>query len=115
VSLLLFACSVVFYTLSQAVMHGKIKDDSGGKYASPRKPGIGWYYRLFDIEYREKFPLSATFLVSLTDKYHAFQLGFKLLLCFSIVTYQPMFGQWDALLFFAVFGLIFTITYRIVA
>src|SRR5688500_8468213 len=32
-----------------------------------------WYYKLFNIPYHEKFPLYATFLVSLTDGYHLCQ------------------------------------------
>lgn len=112
-SLLLFSISVIFYTLSQAVMHGKIKDNPDGKYASPKRPGIGLYYRLFGIIYREKFPLAGTLLVSFTDKYHKFQLAFKLFICASIALYQPLFGYWDALLFFMAFGIAFTITYRI--
>lgn len=114
-SLILFAIAVVFYALSQAVMHGKIRDDSDGKYASPKRPGIGLYYRIFGIIYKERFPLSATLLVSLTDKYHAFQLGFKLFLCASIVCYSPILGLWDAGLYFIAFGIVFSITYRIVS
>lgn len=113
VSLILFVSATAFYSVSQAIMHGKIRDNSAAKYASPRRPGIGLYYRLFDIEYKERFPLSATLLVSLTDLYHKMQLGFKLCLCFSMVLYQPMFGAWDALILFCLFGLVFTITYRI--
>lgn len=112
ISLLLFSVSVVFYTLSQAVMHGKIKDNPDGKYATPKRPGIGFYYRLFGITYKERFPLSATLMVSLTDKYHRFQLGFKAFLCASIVTYSPVLGRLDALIYFAVFGIVFTVAYR---
>lgn len=113
VSLILFSVAVVFYTCSQAVMHGRIKDNPKGKYAIPLQPGIGLYYRIFDLTFKERFPLSATLLVSLTDKYHKFQLGFKVFLCATIVCYQPLFGWRDALLYFTTFGLVFTITYRL--
>jgi hypothetical protein len=32
-----------------------------------------WYYRLFKLPYKERFPLSATFLVNFTDGYHMCQ------------------------------------------
>lgn len=112
-SLILFVVAVVFYALTQAIMHGRIKDKPGNKYAEPRRPGKGFYYRLFDIEYQERFPGSATFLVSLTDKYHVLQLAFKLFLCCAIVTYNSLYGWWDALIYFVSFGIVFTITYRL--
>lgn len=112
VSLILFAVGVVFYALSQAVMHNKIPDNHDAKYASPKRPGKGLYYRLTGVKYVEKFFLSATLLVSFTDKYHKFQLGFKAFTCAAIVCYQPLFGWWDGLLFFVVFGLVFTVMYR---
>lgn len=112
-SLVLFAVAVVFYTLTQAIMHGRIKDNPGRKYAKPRRPPKGLYARIFNLEYAERFPGSATVFVSLTDRYHAFQFFFKLFLCISIVTYRPMWGWLDALLYFILFGIVFTITYRL--
>lgn len=35
-----------------------------------------WYYRLFKIRYKERFPLSATALVFLTDGFHLMQTIF---------------------------------------
>lgn len=41
------------------------------KYAQPLEEAPDtWYYRTFDLKYKEAFPLSATLLVSLTDKWH---------------------------------------------
>jgi hypothetical protein len=113
IALILFAVAVGFYAMSQAVMHGKLKDNPDSKYASPKRPGKGLYYKLTGVKYAEKFPLSATLLVSLTDKYHKFQLGFKMFLCAGIVLHTPLFGYWDALLLFVGFGIVFTITYRL--
>src|SRR6478736_5466835 len=33
-----------------------------------------WYYRFFEIKYKERFPGSATVFVALTDGYHLMQL-----------------------------------------
>lgn len=40
---------------------------------APEKGLAGWYYRFFRIKYKERFPLSATVLVFLTDGYHLVQ------------------------------------------
>lgn len=40
------------------------------------------YYRIFNLKYKEAFPLSATLLVFVTDYYHFFQF----------VTFQSMFA-----------------------
>ena len=112
-SLILLSIGAVLYALSQAANHGKITDNSDAKYAMPKSPGKGLYYKLSGVKYVEKFPLSATLLVSLTDKYHKFQFGFKVFMCAAIVCYQPLFGWWDALIYFTTFGLVFTITYRL--
>lgn len=113
VSLILYSAGVVFYALSQACAHGKIKDDPDAKYAKPKIPGIGLYYLVFGITYKERFPLSATLLVSLVDKYHRFQLAHKLCIIFALVSYRNMWGIWDALILFCLWGLVFTISYRL--
>lgn len=112
-SLLFFAVAVIFYTLSQAIMHGRIKDNPGRKYAEPRRPPRGLYARIFGLEYAERFPGSATLLVSLTDKYHACQLAFKVLVCLAISEYRDILGVWDPLIYFVSFGIVFTVTYRL--
>lgn len=49
-----------------------------------KKPN--WYYRLFKLKYKERFPLSATFLVSITDGYHMCQSLFFIFLSLGITT-----------------------------
>lgn len=114
ISLALFAAAVVFYTMSQSA---NFKDSDGwkNKYKQPLEAAPKtFYYRLFKLKYHERFPLSGSFLVAWTDKYHATQFIFKALLCTSIVMYSPWLGYWDAGVYFVLFGIVFTITYRIV-
>jgi len=125
ISLPLFALSVVFYTLSQMSIHGKLSKDPASwfgsaswlnKYKKPlQAPPNNRYYKLFKILHKERFPGSATIFVTFTDSYHFFQFCFKILLTLSIVFYRPVFGAWlsDALLYFALFGVSFTIAYRV--
>lgn len=109
----LFAIAVVFYTLSQSA---NFKDSEGwkNKYKQPMTPAPdNWYYKFFRLKYREKFPLSGSFLVSLTDKYHFYQLGFKAFLCLSIALHRPTFDWWiETIGYFAAFGIVFTLIYR---
>lgn len=92
--------------------HGKLKwskeDDSfwgehsyTRKYANPfEPPKENWYYRVFKIGYLERFPLSATVLVFLTDGYHLAQfmffnflsLSFAFALGFSWITLGLVWG-----------------------
>lgn len=112
ISFLAFISTVFFYTLSQK----ETFENSEGwknKYKQPMSPAPkNWYYRFFKLKYREKFPLSGSLLVSLTDKYHFYQLIFKLLLCTSIVLYRPVLGLWDAMIYFVLWGMTFTLSYR---
>lgn len=49
-----------------------------------------WYYRLFRLRYKEKFPLSATALVFTTDGYHLMQwIGVKAIL--AAITINPLY------------------------
>lgn len=38
--------------------------------ATVQRPLNNWYYKLFSIRYKERFPLSATMLVVFTDSFH---------------------------------------------
>lgn len=71
-------------------------------YAAPDT----WYYRFFKINYRERFPLSATVLVFLTDGYHLVQwVGVKCL-CIAIASdIKEFFILW------AVWLIVFNIIY----
>jgi len=120
-NLVAFIFSVGCYTITQLIMHGKFrlqgkfwnKDSWENKYRMPLEPASGWYYKLLKITYRERFPGSASFFVSVTDAYHLFQLFFKLLLCASIVTYKNYFGWYDAIGYFILFSIVFSIAYYV--
>lgn len=103
------ALSVAAYSISQLQQHGHLRwrtnswsfwgeDSWQNKYKRHDHTFImvtnqNWYYRLFDIPYIEKFPLSATALVYLTDGYHFMQFCFKILLAIGIFGFT-----WSALI-----------------
>lgn len=87
----------------------------------PEKAPDTWYYRVFDIQYKEKFLFSATAFVFLTDAFHFSNFINKHALVFAIVfspwgfhhTWQEIVllvglysGAW-ALGFFLSYNLIF--------
>ena len=114
-SLILFALAVIFYTLSQKRVFAE-SDEWKNKYKQPLQPAPKtWYYKLTGLKYKERFPLSGSILVSLTDLYHLYQFIFKVLLCTSIAFYTPLFGYWDIGVYWSVFGLTFTVTYKILS
>lgn len=90
----------------------------------PTKGLYGWYHKFFKIKYKERFPLSATALVSFTDGLHTvqwFMLKFLYLLIAVNFDY-PMFQFlnnwglsnliWDFFVSWIIFGTIFTLTYK---
>lgn len=127
-SFISFALGVVCFSIRELQVHGKLKwmnEPNGfwgelshlrkyktteGHLMQPRNPN--WYYRFFKIKYTEKFPLSATLLVSITDGAHLCQTLFKLFFCISIVTYSMEFSLWAALMYFVIWGFVFTSTYK---
>lgn len=113
ISYIVFGIAVIFYTLSQLIMHGKSKDEGKGKYKLPLEPGKGMYYSLFGITYRERFWGSATIFAALTDKYHACQFIFKIGICAAIVLHKPWLGWLDALVYWVLFGILFSLVYRL--
>jgi hypothetical protein len=111
-SLTAFIFAVVFYTKSQQEVF-KESDDWTNKYRQPLQVAPkNWYTKLFKLKYKERFPLSGSLLVALTDRYHRWQFFFKVLLCVAIVTYQPLCGLADIAIYFALFGLTFTVVFR---
>lgn len=127
-SFISFALGVFCFSVKELQAHGKLKwvkdghpfwdqDSWERKYASDDEGHIlpapdNWYYRFFKIKYKERFPLSATLLVSLTDGAHLMQTAFKVLFCISIVTYSMEFCWWMVLIYFVEWGLVFTVTYK---
>lgn len=47
-----------------------------------------WYYRVLDIKYKERFPLSASLLAWATDGYHLTQMVFIWCVLGAIVTFN---------------------------
>lgn len=84
------------------------------KYASNNGlldlPLSNWYYDLFKIPYLERFPLSATLLVFLTDGYHLMTLFMQLSIfaAISVGDWKMLLACWITWsLFFNVFYTVF--------
>lgn len=61
------------------------------KYASPLRPAPrNFYYRILRIQYKEKFPLSTTVMVFITDKWHFVQFIFLTVIVTAIVMHSPI-------------------------
>jgi len=115
ISLLLLIPAIVAYSISQLQQHNKLRwmkrtnskgfwgiDSWTRKY---HKTDVfnapdNWYYRFFKLGVRERFPLSATLLVNLTDGYHACQSIMFLCLAgsFSIALELNFFLVWGGIL-----------------
>lgn len=105
-SLILFSLAMVAYTLSQWAIHRgyseKVDSNSfwgmnawSRKYKFPNDAPDNWYYKLFNIKYQERFPLSTTLLVFLTDGYHMCQFFFHIFIIASIVTFEQHWPLWQ--------------------
>lgn len=111
-SWLFFTIAAAFYSLSQKRVFAE-SDEWKNKYKQPLEPAPKTkYYKLTGLKYKERFPLSGSLLVAFTDKYHAYQLGFKAFICAAVVTYKPLLGYWDWLVLFVVFGVVLTLIIR---
>ncbi len=135
IALITFLLAVVCYTIAELWQQGKLiwmnplypyrfwgERSDRRKYKDYLFSAIypapdNWYYNFFEIKYKEKFPLSATALVALTDGYHLMQHIMKPLLLLSIILYEPIFYSrwWDFGLFAAASGLVFMIIYKLLA
>lgn len=94
-AILFLILAIAAYSISQLVNHGKLRwskvnSEFWGTWSSIRKykyvvgriqpAPTTYYYKLFNIPYKERFPGSATFLVLFTDGYHFMQsLSFVML------------------------------------
>lgn len=66
------------------------KDSWKNKYNSLMTlPKDNWYYKFFKIDYRERFPLSATMFVFVTDGFHLTQWLMIKCLCAGIACLVP--------------------------
>jgi hypothetical protein len=132
ISLLLLSTAAWAYCISQLQIQGKLKWGSGPasgfgyweliswrrKYA--RTNGLlddapkTWYYKLFNLKYKERFPGSATIFVALTDGYHLMQMVFLLCISAAIAIH---YDRWfiSLIIIRAAFGIVFTICYKLFA
>lgn len=68
------------------------------KYKTGFKPipiGLyGYYHKFFNLKYKEKFPLSGTLLVFLTDFRHILKLSLVISIVALALFYVPFMGVW---------------------
>jgi hypothetical protein len=133
ISLLLLSTGAVAYCISQLQIQGKLKwsirdedvvhfwDQSSWsrKYEVTATNGMiqapaTWYYKTFNINYKERFPGSATVFVALTDGYHLMQMVFLLCISAAIAIH---YDRWfiSLIIIRAAFGIVFTICYKLFA
>jgi hypothetical protein len=106
-----FISAVHFYAKGQNKAFAD-RESWTNKYKQPLEPAKrNWYTKLVGIKYKEKFPLSGSILVALTDDYHRWQFYYKVLLCVSIITYRPIFF-FDVAIYFLLWGIVFTLTFK---
>lgn len=112
ISLGLFILSVIFYTLSQKSTFTD-SESWKKKYKQPMTPApSNWYYKLFTLKYRERFPLSGSLLTFVTDKYHFLQFCFKIALALSFGFFHTIINPYfDAAIYWITFGIIFSAVY----
>ena len=125
IALLLLTLSIACYSVRELQSHGKLRwmdllemkrgfwdDDSYlRKYKlTPESTVIKapdtWYYRFFKIKYKERFPLSATFLVSITDSYHLLQ-------SLSFLSMAGAIYLFSGINFFIIWGLILLVHFTV--
>jgi hypothetical protein len=132
ISILFLLLAIGCYTVSQIQQHGKLQTKAKynpfgfwGDESHIRKykgtPELGyhhqaapntWYYNFLKIKYKERFPLSATLLVFITDGYHLMQFFFFIFLSISVSI--PLDTRWNEWLEFAgVWGLVHLIHFLI--
>lgn len=104
-SLTLLAIAIACRSISELSLHGKLRWNKGyygfwddkshyrkykknwnadplgyDRYPAPKT----WYYRLFNLKYKERWPTSATFTVAFTDGYHLCQFFYHLFLSLAV-------------------------------
>jgi hypothetical protein len=114
-SLLFLALSIAARSVAELALHGKLKwskddttfwgrrmwnrkykwDSAGNLIPSPNT----YYYKLFNLKYKERWPTSATFTVFATDGMHLMQFFFFSFLSLAIVfaigfDWRLLLGVW---------------------
>jgi hypothetical protein len=134
-SLILFCAGAVCYVISQLQIQGKLAWDKAtdqdfnfwgreswlrkykgrkGMAMQPIPAPNTYYYKLFNLKYKERFPGSATIFVALTDGYHLMQFLFLLLISGAIAVHTENVILW-LLIYRCTFGVIFTVCYKLFA
>lgn len=78
-------------------------------YEVPEPAPTTWYYKLFNLKYKERFPLSATFLVFATDGMHLSQAAYHVFLALSL----SLFSGYSFFWFWPTIPLIHAVFYRV--
>lgn len=95
------------------------RDRMAAAYPAPEN----WYYKIFDIRYKERFPLSATFMVWLTDGAHMSNMLMRVCLSMACITatwnFNPAASSWHELVkllayYFIAWSLGFLITHNLI-
>lgn len=135
-SLILFCAGAVAYCVSQLSIQGKLRYGNTiegfgfwgvtswrRKYDREIGPKGGkvliqapttYYYKLFNLKYKERFPGSATVFVALTDGYHLMQAIFLLCMAGYGAVHHENWILW-LLIYRAAFGIVFTVCYKLFA
>lgn len=132
ISLIFFTISAGLYGIISLINHGKFKYQFHSendttfwgegswfrKYKST--PGLvtapdTWYYRFFDIRYQERFPLSATALVFVTDGMHLTQFLMIKTLILSIITFHGIPSLTTFFIYLVAWSIGFNATYKLFA
>lgn len=113
ISIILIGIAGGLYAMVSAIGFGDKNDQWKNKYKQPLQPATSLYSRIVGNAYKEKFPLSSSILVSLTDSFHKWQLLFKVAIVSAVVFYRPMWHLWDGPIMFVTFGVAFSIVFRV--
>lgn len=96
--ILLLVAGMLNGAMDDTIFH-HLTDSWRNKYKSPlvhiTDLTLPWYarlyYKLAGLYYQERFPLSGTLLVFLTDTWHGYQFGFMLTITAAIMLFIPIF------------------------
>lgn len=113
ISFILIGIAGGLYGIVSAIGFGKNENNWENKYKQPLQPATSLYSRIVGNAYKEKFPFSSSLLVSFTDNFHKWQLSFKVAIVFAVYFYRPVWGIVDPAVMFVIFGVAFSIVFRV--
>ena len=138
-SLILFCISIAFYAAKEKLVHhystsifsdlnpqywdaniswkNKYAWDENGELIPVTDDNVGctlrWYYSLFNLQYIERFFLSATMFVFITDGMHLMQFFFKNLMILSIAVLLDPCLYWFVIYYLA-WAVVWNLFYSII-